>query len=176
MLLSFRNSAAQAHAVRVPTHWRAAAIWLLAAGFFQATLVHYIAFRGVVPSLIFLVVATYALRAGAAGAIILGAAGGLLEDALCGNTGAAWTIATTISALAISGAARLTFAESPSIFAAMVVVAALVREGLYWAVLSLEGFQVGLGMHYTKIAIASALYTAVIAMIVIWARWRFVSR
>ncbi len=111
------------------------------------------------PVSIFLVVATYALRAGTAGAILLGAAGGLIEDALAGNTGAAWTIATSIAALGISGAARLTFADSPSIFAALLVVAALVREGLYWAVLSLEGYQVGLGMHYTKIAIASALYT-----------------
>jgi rod shape-determining protein MreD len=175
MLLSFRNSA-QAHAVRLPTDWRAAAIWLVVAGFFQATLVHFIAIRSAVPSLIFLVVVTYALRAGPAGAILLGAAGGLIEDALAGNTGAAWTIATTLAALGVSGAARLTFADSPSVFAALVVVAALVREALYWAVLSLEGYQVGLGMHYTKIAIACALYTALIAMIVVWARWRFITR
>ncbi|MGH7714372.1 MAG: hypothetical protein ACREML_00085, partial [Vulcanimicrobiaceae bacterium] len=95
---------------------------------------HFIAIRSAVPSLIFLVVATYALRAGTAGAILLGAAGGLIDDALAGNTGAAWTIATTIAALAISGAARLTFADSPSIFAALLVAAALLREGLYWAV------------------------------------------
>jgi rod shape-determining protein MreD len=176
MLLSFRNNAAQAHATRVPTDWRAAAIWLVVAGFLQATLVHFVAIRGAVPSLVFLVVATYALRSGAAGAILLGAAGGLIEDALCGNTGAAWTIATTLAALGISGAARLTFADSPSIWAALLVAATLVREGLYWAVLSLEGIQIGLGMHYTKIAIASALYTALIAMIVVWARWRFISR
>ena len=175
MLLSFRNSA-QAHAVRLPTDWRGAAIWLFVAGFLQATLVHYIAFRGAVPSLIFLVVATYALRSGTAGAIMLGAVGGLLDDALAGNSGAAWTIATTISALAISGAARLLFAESPSIFAVLIVVAALLREGLYWAVISLEGFPVGLGMHFTKIAIASAVYTALIALGVIYLRWRLVSR
>lgn len=176
MLLSFRSNVAQAHAVRIPTDWRGAAIWLLVAGFFQATLVHFIAIRSAVPSLVFLVVATYALRAGTAGAILLGAAGGLIDDALAGNTGAAWTIATTIAALGISGAARLTFADSPSIFAALLIAAALLREGLYWAVLSLEGYQVGLGAHYTKIAIACALYTALIAMIVVWARWRFVSR
>jgi len=176
MLLSFRSNAAQAHATRLPTDWRAAAIWLVIAGFLQATLVHFVAIRSAVPSLIFLVVATYALRSGAAGAIVLGAAGGLIEDALAGNTGAAWTIATTIAALGISGAARLTFADSPSIFAALLVVAALFREGVYWAVLSLEGYQIGLGLHYTKIAVASALYTAAIAMVVVWARWRFISR
>jgi len=175
MLLSFRSSA-QAHAVRLPTDWRGAAIWLLVAGFLQSTLVHFIAFRGAVPSLIFLVVATYALRSGSAGAILIGTVGGLIEDALAGNTGAAWTIATTLSALAVSGAARMLFADSPSIFAALVVVAALVREGLYWAVLSLEGYPVGLGMHFLKIALASAVYTGLIALFVIYLRWRLVSR
>jgi rod shape-determining protein MreD len=175
VLLSFRNSA-QAHAVRLPTDWRAAAIWLFVAGFLQATVVHYVAFRGAVPSLIFLVVATYALRSGTAGAILLGAAGGLLDDALAGSSGAAWTISTTVSALAISIAARLLFAESPSIFAIVVVVASLLREGLYWAVISLQGLPVGLGMHFTKIAIASSFYTAAIALGVVYLRWRLVSR
>lgn len=175
MLSSFRNNA-HAHAVRLPTDWRGAAIWLFVAGFLQTTFVHFIAIRGAVPSLVFLVVATYALRAGAAGAIVIGAAGGVLEDALAGNTGAAWTIATAITALLVSRAARVLFTDSPSIFAVLLVVMALLREGLFWAVLSLEGFQVGLGVHFAKIAVACALYTAVAALVVIWARWRFITR
>lgn len=175
MLLSFRNSA-RPHAVRLPTDWRAAALWLFVAGFAQTTLVHYIAVRGAVPSLIFLVVATYALRAGAPGAILLGAAGGLLDDALAGNTGAAWTMATTIAALGIWGSGRVLFTDSASIFAVVVMLASLLREAMYWAVLSREGYQVGLGVHYAKIALASALYTAVIALITAYIRWRFASR
>lgn len=174
MLSSFRSSTP--HAVRLPTDWRGAAIWLFAAGFLQTTLVHYIAVRGAVPSLVFLVVATYALRAGTAGAVLIGATGGLLEDALAGNTGAAWTIATALTALVISRAARVLFTDSPSIFAMLLVVTALLREGFFWATLSLEGFPVGLGAHFTKIALAGAAYTALIALIVIWARWRFITR
>jgi rod shape-determining protein MreD len=142
----------------------------------QTTLVHFIAFRGAVPSLVFLVVATYALRAGTPGAVLIGAAGGLLDDALAGNTGAAWTIATTVAAFFTSSAARVVFTDSPSIFAVVLIAAALLREGVFWATLSLEGFPVALGAHFTKIALASALYTGVIALIVIWARWRFVTR
>jgi len=175
MLSSFRSSA-HPHAVRLPTDWRGAAIWLFVAGFLQTTIVHFVAVRGAVPSLVFLVVATYALRAGTAGAVIIGAAGGLLEDALAGNTGAAWTIATALTALLISRAARVLFTDSPSIFAMLLIVTALLREGFFWAVLSLEGFQVGLGAHFTKIALASAVYTALIALVVIWARWRFITR
>jgi rod shape-determining protein MreD len=173
--LSFRSSA-RPHAVRIPTDWRGVAIWLFVAGFLQTTLVHFIAFRGAVPSLVFLVVATYALRAGTPGAILIGAAGGLLDDALAGNTGAAWTIATTLAALFMSSAARVVFTDSPSIFAVVLVAAALLREGIFWAALSLEGFPVGLGAHFAKIAVASAVYTALIALIVIWARWRFITR
>ena len=175
MLSSFRSNARQ-HAVRIPTDWRGVAIWLFVAGFLQTTVVHFIAFRGAVPSLIFLAVATYALRAGPAGAMLIGCAGGLLDDTLAGNTGAAWTIATTFSALVISASARVLFTDSPSIFAVLVAVVALVREAVFWATLSLEGFPAGLGTHFVKIAVASALYTAVIALIVIWARWRFATR
>jgi rod shape-determining protein MreD len=175
MLLSFRSSA-RPHAVRLPTDWRSALLWLFATGFLQATLVHYLAFRGAVPSLIFLVVATYALRAGAPGAILLGVAGGVLEDGLAGNTGAAWTIATAVAAFSMWGAGRVLFADSPSIFAALLAVIALLREAVYWSVLSREGYQVGLGVHYAKIAIASALYTALIALLVSGVRWRWLSR
>ena len=175
MLLSFRSSA-RPHAVRLPTDWRGVALWLFAAGFVQATLVHYVAVRSAVPSLIFLVVATYALRAGASGAIILGAIGGLLDDSLAGNTGAAWTIATTVAALGVWGAGRFLFTDSASIFAVIVMAASLLREGVYWAVLSREGYQVGLGMHYAKIALAAALYTAILSIVASFIRWRFISR
>ena len=124
----------------------------------------------------FLVVATYALRAGTPGAILIGAAGGLLDDALAGNTGAAWTIATTFASFFMSAAARVVFTDSPSIFAVVLVAATLLREGVFWATLSLEGVPVGLGEHFAKIAIASSVYPAVIALVVIWARWRFDTR
>jgi rod shape-determining protein MreD len=175
MLLSFRSSA-RPHAVRLPTDWRGAAIWLFVAGFLQATVVHYGAIRGAVPSLIFLVVATYALRAGAPGAIVLGALGGLLDDSLAGNTGAAWTIATTVAALGVWSAGRVLFTDSAPIFAVIVVLASLVREAVYWTVLSHEGYVVGLGMHYAKIALTSALYTAILAVLAAFIRWRFISR
>jgi hypothetical protein len=100
----------------------------------------------------------------------------VLEDALAGNTGAAWTIATTFSALIISASARVLFTDSPSIFAALVAVVALIREAVFWSTLSLEGYQIGLGTHFVKIAVASAIYTAVIALVIIWARWRFDTR
>ncbi|MBV8601202.1 MAG: rod shape-determining protein MreD [Candidatus Eremiobacteraeota bacterium] len=174
MLWSYRSSAALG-GVTVPADWRKALAWLLLAGFLQATVLHFVAIRGAVPSLIFLVVATYAVRAGVPAAILFGIAGGVLEDALAGNTGAAWTVATTIDALAIALASRILFTDSLSIFVSIVVVAALVREALYWSAISLQGFPVGLGAHYVKLAVASALYTGLAALAVAWARWRFKS-
>ncbi|MBV8073861.1 MAG: rod shape-determining protein MreD [Candidatus Eremiobacteraeota bacterium] len=172
MLWSSRSSAALG-GLTLPVDWRKAAAWLLLAGFVQATVLHFAAVRGAVPSLVFLVVATYAVRAGVPAAILFGVAGGILEDALAGNTGAAWTLATTVSALGIALASRILFTDSVSIFAALVVVATLAREALYWSALSLEGYPVGLGAHYAKLAVASALYTGLAALAVAWARWRF---
>ena len=167
------RSSVRIPAVALPADWRHAAMWLLLAGLLQATLVHFLAVRGAVPSLVLIVVATYAVRAGIPAAIVFGVAGGLLDDALAGNTGAGWTISTTIVALAIAASTRIFFTDSTSIFTGIVFFAVLVREAIYWSVLSLEGYQVGLGAHYTKIALASALYTALAALVASWARWRF---
>jgi rod shape-determining protein MreD len=172
-LSSFRSNVGGLPPAALPADWRYAAIWLLAAGLVQATALHFVALRGAVPSLIFIVVATYATRAGVVGAILFGAAAGLLEDALAGNTGAAWTIATTVVSLSVALSARVLFTDSVSIFAAIVVVGMLVREALYWTALSLEGYPTGLGSHFAKLALLSAAYTGLVVLVVAWARWRF---
>ena len=141
-------------------------LWLLAAGLAQATVVHFLAPRGAVPSLILIVVALFASRSSARGAILFGAAAGVLDDALAGNTGAAWTIATTVAALAMCGSARVLFVDSTAVFAAMVFAAALLRDGIFWSVMSLQGYPPGLGVHDTKLALASAAYTAAVALLV----------
>lgn len=172
-MFSSSRSSAPLGAVVFPVDWRLASAWLLAAALAQATLVHFFAIRGAVPSLMLLTVATYATRSSLAAAILFGAAGGFLEDALSGNTGAAWTIATAVVAAGIALSSRVLFTDSLTIFCALVVVAALVREAAYFAVLSLEGNPAGLGTHYLKLALAAALYTGIVSVVAGWARWRF---
>lgn len=172
-MFSSSRSSAPLGAVVFPVDWRLAAVWLLVAALAQATLVHFFAIRGAVPSLVLLAVATYATRAPLAPAILFGAAGGFLDDALAGNTGAAWTIATTLVAGGISLSSRVLFTDSLTIFSALVLVATLVREAAYFAALSFEGNPAGLGTHYVKLAVASAVYTALLTLVAGWARWRF---
>jgi len=169
----FPRTSAAPPALGLRADWRAAALWLLGAALVQTTALHFLAVRGAVPSLILLVVARFASHAGFRAALLFGAAAGLLEDALAGDTGAGWTIATAIVAVLIWGSARFVFVDSTAIFTALVVVAELVREGLFWSVLSLEGYPPGLGIHFAKLALASALYTGLAALAVAAIRARF---
>ena len=74
----------------------------------QATLVHSLAIRTVVPSLVLVVVVWYAIRVDARRAAVYGLVAGFCEDALSAQTGAAWMISTSLSALLASRAfARL---------------------------------------------------------------------
>jgi hypothetical protein len=152
--------------------WATAIVVLLAAGLLQSTLVHLIAVRSAVPSLLAVATWAFAVRAGIGQAMVLGALAGAIDDAV-GGTGAAWTIATTIVALVVALGSRALFADSISLFTALAVVATLARDALFWAGMDIAGYPPGVGTHLAKVALLSAVYTGVVALIVQWARWRF---
>lgn len=153
--------------------WRVSALWLLLAALLQATLVHAFAIRGAVPSLVLLVVVSFSLRAPMRAAILFGACAGVLEDALAGTSGAGWTVATALTASLISASSRALFSDSVSLLAALVIVASLVRETVFWVVMSLQGYPPGLQIVHTKAALLDAAYTGLVFLAVGWARWRF---
>ena len=72
----------------------------------QATLVHYLAIHGVVPSFVLVVVVWYAIRVDAGRAALFGLIAGFCEDALSLQTGAGWMISTSLSALLASRLSR----------------------------------------------------------------------
>src|SRR5947209_4525696 len=105
--------------------WHIAAIYLGLALLAQSTIVHYVSIRGVVPSLVLVVVVWYAIRADARRAAIFGLIAGACEDALGGSTGAAWTISTTLTAATTSMLSRGFFADSTPLVSAITAVATL---------------------------------------------------
>lgn len=144
--------------------------WLLGALVLQATLVHYLALRGVVPSLVLVVVVWYAIRVDARRAAIYGLIAGVCEDVLSAQTGAAWTISTTVTAIATSLLSRGFFADSVPLVGAMTAVATLLRMLIFWAVMALEGYPPGLGSeHVHHAAMQAVLNVAVMiaAMLVV---------
>jgi rod shape-determining protein MreD len=150
--------------------WYVAALWLAVAILAQSTIVHYFAIRNVVPSFVLAVVVWYAIRVDARRAAIYGLVAGLCEDALSAQSGAAWTIATCLSALLASVLSRGFFADSIPLVVAITIVATLVRALLFWVVAALGGYPSGLGgMHLHEAVIASVLnaIVMVVAMVVV---------
>lgn len=150
--------------------WYVAAAWLAAALLAQATLAHYVAVRGVVPSFVMAVVVWYAVRVDARRAAVYGLAAGLCEDALALQTGAAWMISTGISAVLASLLSRGFFADSIPLVAATALVATLVRALAFWIAMALFGYPPGLGpIHFHEALLQSALTVTVVivAMLIV---------
>jgi rod shape-determining protein MreD len=144
--------------------WYVAAAWLLAAVLAQATVVHYLAIHNVVPSFVLVVVVWYSIRVDARRAALYGLAAGLCEDALSAQTGAAWMISTTASALLASRLSRGFFADSIPLVMVITIAATLVRALCFWILMALFGYPPGLGpIHFHEALAQAALNVAVIA-------------
>jgi rod shape-determining protein MreD len=151
--------------------WYVAAAWLAAALLAQSTVVHYVAIRGVVPSLVLVVVIWYAIRVDARRAVLFGLAAGLCEDALSAQSGAAWTIATSLSAVLASVLSRGFFADSIPLVIVITIVTTLVRALIYWIVAAIAGYPPGLGaMHLHEAVGAAALNAAVMVVAMLLGR------
>jgi rod shape-determining protein MreD len=151
--------------------WYVAGAWLTGALAAQATVVHYLAIRGVVPSFVLVVVVWYAIRVDALRAAVYGLVAGLCEDALSAGTGAAWMIATTLSALLASRLSRSFFADSIPLASGIVVLTTLARSLLFWTAMALSGYPPGLGaMHFRESFLQSALNAVVIVLAMLIAR------
>jgi rod shape-determining protein MreD len=151
--------------------WYVAAAWLAAALLAQSTVVHYVAIRGVVPSLVLVAVVWYAIRVDARRAVLYGLVAGLCEDALSAQSGAAWTIATSLSAVLASVLSRGFFADSIPLVIVITVVTTLVRALLYWVVAAFGGYPPGLAaIHLHEAVIASALNAVVMVVVMLLGR------
>jgi rod shape-determining protein MreD len=136
--------------------WYVAAVWLVAAVLAQATVVHLLAIRSVVPSFVLVVVVWYAIRVDARRAAIYGLVAGCCEDALSAQTGAAWMISTGASALLASWLSRGFFADSIPLVTVITVIATLARALCFWIIMALFGYPPGLGSIHLHEAIAQA--------------------
>jgi rod shape-determining protein MreD len=151
--------------------WYVAAAWLFGAVVAQATVVHELAIRGVVPSLVLAVVVWYAIRVDARRAAVYGLVAGLCEDVLSPGTGAAWMIATGVSAVAASLLSRGFFADSIPLVTGITFVTTLLRALLFWVAMALAGYPAGLGtIHLHEALFEGVLNAAVVVLAMIVAR------
>ena len=153
--------------------WQVAAAWLALAVLAQSTIVHYLAVRGVVPSVVLAVVVWYAIRVDALRAALYGFAAGLCEDALSAQSGVAWTISTTVSALLASVLSRGFFADSIPLVVGITLLATLVRSLLFWVVAASAGDPSGLGSMHLHEAVAQSGLNAILIVAAMLVARRF---
>jgi rod shape-determining protein MreD len=154
----------------VGPRWYVAAAWLAAALIAQSTILHAVAIRNVVPSVVLVVVVWYAIRVDAPRAALFGLVAGLCEDILSPQSGGAWTISTTLVAVLAGMLSRGFFADSLPLVCTIVAFATLVRSLLFWTVMGFEGYPPGLGaMHFREALLQAVMNVAVmlVAMLVV---------
>jgi rod shape-determining protein MreD len=168
-----RNPAKPHVAPFVGPPWYVAAAWLAGALVAQATVVHYLAIRNVVPSFVLVVVVWYAVRVDTRRAGLYGLAAGLCEDALSGQTGAAWMIATGLSAMLASRLSRGFFADSIPLASGITVLVTLVRALFFWVVMALSGYPSGLAALHAHEALLQAALNAIVIVTAMLVARRF---
>lgn len=156
--------------------WWVAAIYLAIALLAQIEVLHYVALRGAELSVVLVVVVWYALHSDMRGAAIYGLVAGACEDALSAQTGAAWTISTTLTSIFANYLTRWFFADSPPVVAFVVVLATLVRRMIFWVVMALESYPAGYAATHFHQAVWESLFNGVFAILAILAVRRYEDR
>ena len=141
-------------------------MWLAAALLLQAEFMHFFTIRAAEPSAVLVLVVWFAMRTNLMNAAAFGVIAGACEDFFGTQTGGAWTIATTLTAIGANFAARGFFVDSLALTAVVVASAALLRRLLFWTVMSLEGYPAGFARVHFHQAMWEALADAVLAIAV----------
>ncbi len=148
--------------------WWIAGIYLLAALLAQIEVLHFFRFRNAEISLVLIVVVWYAVRVDIRRAAAYGLIAGLFEDVLATQTGAAWTISTTATAILAGMLSRGFFADSIPLIAVIVAVATLIRNLLFWIVMALEGYPAGHAAQHLHQTLWQAALNALFVSVVLW--------
>ncbi|MBV8489546.1 MAG: hypothetical protein JO199_03375, partial [Candidatus Eremiobacteraeota bacterium] len=89
------------------------------------------------------------------------------------QTGAAWTIATTLTAMLTSVLSRGFFADSLPLVCAMTGVGTLARALFFWTIMGFEGYPPGLAWTHFHEALLQAVLNAIVMLIAMLAARRF---
>ncbi len=139
--------------------------------FVQTVFAQFWTFRGAVPSFVTIAVVLYAAKAGARRGAMLGIIGGVLEDCFAGS-GGAWTIATTVTALVVGGVSRTFFSDGFLMLGALVALAILLRDAIFWMIMSMTGYPRGFADAHLHAALWQALMTGLCALLYLVVRER----
>lgn len=145
-----------------PVWWVAGAV-LAGALLLQTEIVHYLQWRGAEPSFVLIWVVWYGMHADWRRAAAFGLIAGAFEDALSAQTGAAWTISTTVTSIFASTLTRWFFPDSVFVAAAVAFSCTLLRSMLFWVSMALfENYPSGYGRMHAHEAVWASLMNALL--------------
>jgi rod shape-determining protein MreD len=168
---SFRSKFRSIEVVNGPTLWPSIG-WVVLALLAQTIFAPWFTIRHAVPSLTTIAVVLYALRSGGRRGAVLGIVAGALTDAVAGTAGG-WTIADTTIGLATGAVARGFFADGILPPSFLVAAAVLVRDGVFWVVMAMEGYPRGFGTTHLHAAVWQAALTGLTVLVYLYVRARF---
>ena len=171
MSWSFRSKFRSVEIVTGPSLW-ASIGWLLLALFVQSFASPWLTARNAVPSFATIVVVLYALRAGARRGLVVGILAGALTDALAGTAGG-WTIADTLVVAFVGAVSGGFFADGIVPPSFLVAAAVLLRDGVFWIVMAMEGYPRGFGTRHLHESLWQALITGSCALAYLAFRQRY---
>ncbi|MDQ6826884.1 MAG: rod shape-determining protein MreD [Candidatus Eremiobacteraeota bacterium] len=152
--------------------WQRGARYLAVALLAQSTTLHYLTLRNAELSPVLVVVVWYAISTDVRRAAIFGLCAGFVEDALSGGTGGSWTLATSLTAICTAMLSSGFFSDSIPLLSAIVVVATLMRNAIFWFVMLLQGYPPGLGsQHLHQTLWQAALNATLLVAIMLLSRY-----
>jgi rod shape-determining protein MreD len=147
-----------------PPAWPLVALSLFAALLVQSSIEPLFPIRGATVSWVLLLVLWYANRTGTGGGFVLGLIAGACEDALAGNTGAAWTFSTALVGAGVGRLARTWLGDTKLTLVPGVALATLVRYVLFSALMTIEGRMLPLGLAHFHAVLWQSLFDALVAL------------
>jgi len=142
--------------------WWVAAVALAVALLLQTEVLHFFAFRHAEISAVLVVVIWYALHADLRRAALFGLIAGACEDVLATQTGAAFTISTTVTAALAGTLSSRFFSDSIPLGFAIMFGATVVRDAFFWTVLALQGYPGGYARMHVHESLWQALLNALV--------------
>jgi len=168
---SFRSKFRSVEIVTGPSLW-ASVGWVVAGLFLQTVASPWLELRNAVPSFATIVVVLYALRAGPRRGLVVGIFAGALTDALAGTAGG-WTIADTAVVAFVGAVSGGFFADGIIPPSFLVAAAVLLRDGVFWIVMAMEGYPRGFGTRHLHESLWQALITGACALAYLAFRQRY---
>lgn len=130
----------------------------------QAGMAPRLAVLGVKPDLLLLAVVGYALTRGTLAGCLLGAAAGMVEDAMVGQYLGVRALALTLVGLVSARAATRFFGDQPLVPVVAAVGGTVLAELTSWAVWRALGVPLPLGVGLARVILPSSLYNGLVAV------------